>query len=1162
MFDFTIALIKCLVPKGGNRFDAQLAENFKKVVTEAAQLASTGGVAFDPNELLKKAGSNLNLKVLFEVVADNIYYEVAKRILNSLQFKCWMKFRFYAIFIDTILRKGQVSYLYQLCCDCRLSKSGWILVMKMINRVLSESTSLEIENFKADRTSWLAYNDKDSGECCLHVAVESNDLDLVRRMHEACPSISSIKNKDKEPKTPKMLASEYENIKDYKFPPVQSVGEASVWGIDRENNVYYYRDGNPYWRPFLGAKLKNISISNNGYEVWGVGICGTIHHVMPAEGVWRTIDSPSSFESVAISANGQRKYAIDVDGNVYQITKKSNDENDFTLNPDYDKSHETKLKSISVSEDGSNVFGINRGNGACMRRSGKGIWDAYGPGKIGFDSVSVCPNGTIVMATDCEGNVYSHSLAFEAWVPIGGKKIRHAVVDDGSNLWGPELDGDDHVWYFEQAKKPSKQWTSKSRDDDEKKELCFRQISHCDTNIKLYEPPLGDHVWVFSSEGKLYHLSHDESYEKKEVKLPKGSSKISYMASNSIGDLWIVDDQTRLFCLPKDGSFWLYIRKDVGRIAAGKFGGLVWISIDRSTKKAAMSYIRDGELIFDDEDVGKNPISVAINDDENLICVTLREGKVRAFPCPSTAPLLPSCDWTQFGNRVLHLSNTGALVVSTNNDAILVETTANSETSKKSVGINYRTTTKPSDLILDKKEVEFFLPCNSEAINRICGHIGTYRISTTFHSPTRCPPFLVLGCVNFENNGKKSDVASYLQVGEEEFFKSNGSYLWDIKPGKKSGTYRIAIAPNTNKHPSGWEIAGITDPEDSRYCAKDDHSFVATVERNALTLDHNKDWMIAPGRRTGTCRITTSVTPADHSNGDDQEWPLCAYGPDIRDVWHKYNNHKTSLTYIDSAEWAPMDWRFEKVEKKTICDVPTGIYKIKTASHPESGGEAGLVLGCIPDPKEGAKSTWAKFGQQEYLRSKGSSVWRIMPGSIEGSYRIEVPPNTNFPPGWQLSYNFHDSESLENALSYGVSVEKFTGKDWSIEPGRTEGTYFIRTLKTTYEDDDNWALSAWGHQEDLGIKEGENEARTYIFSDRYPSYNTEWTLEKVDESQNNAYAETARDISISSDGNHIWAIKEDGNLYHMNKSLLDDNQKKKWDRYPLKVSNLEKLSVS
>ena len=54
MYNFVQALIFCLVPKSGCRYDADLADNFEKVIKSGCSAITSDGGIFDPKQLIEK----------------------------------------------------------------------------------------------------------------------------------------------------------------------------------------------------------------------------------------------------------------------------------------------------------------------------------------------------------------------------------------------------------------------------------------------------------------------------------------------------------------------------------------------------------------------------------------------------------------------------------------------------------------------------------------------------------------------------------------------------------------------------------------------------------------------------------------------------------------------------------------------------------------------------------------------------------------------------------------------------------------------------------------------------------------------------------------------------------------------------------------------------
>ncbi len=459
-----------------------------------------------------------------------------------------------------------------VCCASE-EKESWELVDKIVNPDLSK-VKLDTEKlFKEDLKRYLTHKDEESGNYCLHLALQSNNLQLVKSVHKACPSIASIKNK--EAKSPKELAKNYSNLKHYSFPKSFHEGEAKVWAIDSDNNVHYLSDEETKtWRRFGDIEIKYVSTSNNGEHVWGVGTTGSAHYLARKTSFeWKTVECSAILDSIAVSADGCHVWAIDVDGNVYRAVLV---EEEWSFEPD-DASVQMKLRCISVSGDGSKVCGINRADGNCvMKMPGHpdSEWRPHGKNESSVETVSISPNGKLVCFTDCYGKIYRYFMGTR--LIDEGKQLRQIVVDNGFNVWGTGQDSDGAVWYRDFH---GSNWIDKASDT-----IKFKQVSSCDLSVQPETPFQGNYIWLVGSlNNRLYHLSHENSYLAGNVTLPGGCDSIIYIASNSTGDIWIVDNRRKLFYRPKNSPVWHFLQKDVGPIAAGKKGGLVWVSKDQKS---------------------------------------------------------------------------------------------------------------------------------------------------------------------------------------------------------------------------------------------------------------------------------------------------------------------------------------------------------------------------------------------------------------------------------------------------------------------------------------------------------------------------------------------------------------------------------------------------
>ncbi len=494
-----------------------------------------------------------------------------------------------------------------------------------------------------------------------------------------------------------------------------------------------------------------------------------------------------------------------------------------------EQSKEINLKSISVSKDGSNVFGINRDDGQCYQKI-DGNWIRYGAEDKSFDNVSVSPNGQLVAATDCDGYVYVHN--YGKWQLVEGRKLRDAVVDDGRNIWGAGQDEDKGVWHFTSS---THSWNKKDeRSAETGRQLVFNQIFSSVPSDSVFQSNKGKHIWAYDdAKKKIYHLSVQIRYAKDEISLPRKSTSVSYITSNSIGDLWIVDDQQRLFHRSQNSNVWHYLRGNIGPIAAGK-EGIAWISEDPSTDKTYMHYMKDGDEIIKEE-VNSSPISIAMNDEEKVICLTDSEGQVWQTLLDEENKALVQSKGLDFQTGIFALSNTGIPLGShldgEKDTIVMGAIPIDSNAAHVRPGkYKIRVKKKPG------------LPSDMDNWT-----LGSSRLVATRHSGS-----------------------SYVLVGEENWFNGRGTALWDIKPGEKAGTYRICTAAG-GRDPANWEMSlGISSS------LKLDHNTI----RASMEKKHSwaRDLMIIPGSQEDTYQIVFAGYPND---GLESGWSLCVFDRNV-----------------------------------------------------------------------------------------------------------------------------------------------------------------------------------------------------------------------------------------------------------------------------------------
>ena len=219
-----------------------------------------------------------------------------------------------------------------------------------------------------------------------------------------------------------------------------------------------------------------------------------------------------------------------------------------------------------------------------------------------------------------------------------------------------------------------------------------------------------------------------------------------------------MDDQQRLFHRPQKSNVWHYLRGNIGPIAAGK-EGIAWISEDPSTNKTYMHYMKDGDEIIKEE-VNSSPISIAMNDEEEVICLTDSEGQV----------------WQT--------------ILDGENNALV-----------ESKGLDFKNGIPLGSHLDDGKDMGA-TPIDSNAARVRPGQYKI-RMKTKAGLDVEMDGW-ALGSSR-EVATRNSD-SSYVIVGVEDWFKGRGSTAWDIKPGDKAGTYRISTA-TVGKDPVGWEMS-------------------------------------------------------------------------------------------------------------------------------------------------------------------------------------------------------------------------------------------------------------------------------------------------------------------------------------------------------------------
>lgn len=172
---------------------------------------------------------------------------------------------------------------------------------------------------------------------------------------------------------------------------------------------------------------------------------------------------------------------------------------------------------------------------------------------------------------------------------------------------------------------------------------------------------------------------------------------------------------------------------------------------------------------------------------------------------------------------------------------------------------------------------------------------GTYKIKTTKHDVSGMVEGW--GLAAWMNHGaKRNDVSSWVSVHEGEIWPC----LWEIKPGREEGTFRI----ETNAHVEGQQPAGFGL---GAFRMQGAHRNEYSTRVAAHSGDFwPMDWKIVPGKKTGTWRIETT----DHfESGQSAGWGLSAWGAIVEDT---FRNKNSSWVHVNEGAYWTMDWVLEK----------------------------------------------------------------------------------------------------------------------------------------------------------------------------------------------------------------------------------------------------------
>jgi len=196
---------------------------------------------------------------------------------------------------------------------------------------------------------------------------------------------------------------------------------------------------------------------------------------------------------------------------------------------------------------------------------------------------------------------------------------------------------------------------------------------------------------------------------------------------------------------------------------------------------------------------------------------------------------------------------------------------------------------------------------------------------------------------------------------------------------------------------------------------------------------------------------------------DGQPWG-CNSGDDI---WIRPG---ASAASPNAGGWAQVDGKLKVIgvgyiDQQIQMMMMPGKYRIKTAGHIKGGQPAGWGL-----------AAWQLHGGQRNVSSSWVAVhsgdhwpcdWMVEPGKTPGSYRIKTCGHVEGgqPAGWGLSaWNAPAIGAHRNGSSSKVAVHEgdHWPCDWLIVPGSQPGTWRIKTCgHVEGGQPSGWGLSAW-----------------------------------------------------------------------------------------------------
>jgi len=151
---------------------------------------------------------------------------------------------------------------------------------------------------------------------------------------------------------------------------------------------------------------------------------------------------------VSVSNDGSHVWGVDNEGNFHYRNGKGGS---------WQYIFEQKLKQVSVSGNGEHVWGVNSADEIFYRNGRNGVWtkiDGY------LKHVSVSNDGSHVWGVNSEYYVYyRNGNDASQWEPIPGRLKQVDVSGDGGHIWGVNTSD---IPYYRADADPDQPWTKKT----------------------------------------------------------------------------------------------------------------------------------------------------------------------------------------------------------------------------------------------------------------------------------------------------------------------------------------------------------------------------------------------------------------------------------------------------------------------------------------------------------------------------------------------------------------------------------------------------------------------------------------------------------------------------------------------------------------------------